>query len=156
MNSSITLNVNGHLHSMDVDPSTPLLFVLRNNLSLNGPKYGCGLQQCGSCMVLLDGKAEPSCMLPVNAVKNKQITTLEGLAGDNGALHPVQEAFVAEQAAQCGYCLNGMVMQAVALLNQQSSPDDVAIKSALQRSLCRCGTQARIIRAVKRAAAKVK
>jgi Aerobic-type carbon monoxide dehydrogenase, small subunit CoxS/CutS homologs len=150
--TTIKLQVNGKKQVVDVDPDTPLLFVLRNYLSLNGPKYGCGLQQCGSCMVLLDGKAQPSCMLPVDSVKDRVITTLEGLTQRNGELHPVQAAFVTEQAAQCGYCLNGMVMQAVALLFENPRPDDAAIRAALQRSLCRCGTQSRIIRAVKRAA----
>ena len=151
METTIQLRVNGQTHTIEVDPSTPLLYVLRDQLALNGPKYGCGMQQCGSCMVLLDGKAEPSCMLPVDAVKNRSITTIEGLSQENEAMHPVQEAFVAEQAAQCGYCLNGMVMQAVALLKENPTPDDAAIKTALYRSLCRCGTYARIIRAVKRA-----
>lgn len=149
--ATIELQVNDKKHTVEVDPSTPLLFVLRNYLLLNGPKYGCGAQQCGSCMVLLDGRAEPSCMLPVDSVKNKAITTLEGLTKPNGELHPVQAAFVTEQAAQCGYCMNGMVMQAVALLNENPKPDDAAIRAALHRSLCRCGTQSRIIKAVKRA-----
>lgn len=152
MDTTIQLRVNGKTHTIEADPSTPLLFVLRNQLALNGPKYGCGMQQCGSCMVLLDGKAEPSCMLPVDAVKDKSITTLEGLSQEN---NPVQEAFVTEQAAQCGYCLNGMVMQTVALLKENPKPDDAAIKTALYRSLCRCGTYARIIRAVKRASGQM-
>jgi nicotinate dehydrogenase subunit A len=152
MATTIQLQVNGKKHSVQVDPATPLLFVLRNYLSLNGPKYGCGAQQCGSCMVLLDGKAEPSCMITVDSVQHKAITTLEGLTQSNGELHPVQAAFVTEQAAQCGYCLNGMVMQAVALLKENPKPNDAAIRAALQRSLCRCGTQSRIIKAVKRAA----
>jgi nicotinate dehydrogenase subunit A len=152
MNTTIQLHVNGKLHTIQVDPSTPLLYVLRNQLALNGPKYGCGLQQCGACMVLLNGKAEPSCMLPVSAVKDKKILTLEGLAQKDDTLHPVQEAFIAEQAAQCGYCMNGMVISAVALLQENPHPDDAAIRAGLQRSLCRCGTQSRIIKAVKRAA----
>jgi nicotinate dehydrogenase subunit A len=151
MPAIIQLQVNGKTHSIQVDPETPLLYVLRNQLQLNGPKYGCGLQQCGACMVLLNGKAEPSCMLPVSAVKDKMITTLEGLAKDENTLHPVQEAFVKEQAAQCGYCLNGMVISAVALLNENPRPDDKAIREGLYRSLCRCGTHTRIIKAVKRA-----
>jgi nicotinate dehydrogenase subunit A len=152
MNTTIQLHVNGKLHTIQVDPSTPLLYVLRNQLALNGPKYGCGLQQCGACMVLLNGKAEPSCMLPVSAVKDKKILTLEGPAQKDDTLHPVQEAFIAEQAAQCGYCMNGMVISAVALLQENPHPDDAAIRAGLQRSLCRCGTQSRIIKAVKRAA----
>jgi nicotinate dehydrogenase subunit A len=152
MNTTIQLHVNGKMHTVQVDAATPLLYVLRNQLALNGPKYGCGLQQCGACMVLLNGKAEPSCMLPVAAVKDKKIITLEGLAPKDNSLHPVQEAFVQEQAAQCGYCMNGMVISAVALLQENPHPDDAAIRAGLQRSLCRCGTQSRIIKAVKRAA----
>jgi nicotinate dehydrogenase subunit A len=154
MNTTIQLQVNGKIHLVSVDPSTPLLYVLRNQLQLNGPKYGCGLQQCGACMVLLNGKAEPSCMLPVDAVKNKSIVTLEGLQKNN-TLHPVQQAFVQEQAAQCGYCMNGMVISAVALLNENPKPDDKAIREGLQRSLCRCGTHTRIIKAVKRASGQI-
>jgi len=149
---TIALSVNGAKHTIQADPATPLLYVLRNQLALNGPKYGCGLQQCGACMVLLDGKAQPSCMLPVQSVKNSTIITLEGLAGANNTLHPVQEAFVAQQAAQCGYCLNGMVISAVSLLHENPHPDDAAIRAGMQRALCRCGTHARIIRAVQQAA----
>jgi len=152
MNTTIQLHVNGKKHTLQVDAATPLLYVLRNQLELNGPKYGCGLQQCGACMVLLNGKAEPSCMLPVSAVQDKTIITLEGLVQKDNTLHPVQEAFVQEQAAQCGYCLNGMVISAVALLNEKPHPNDADIRAGLQRSLCRCGTQSRIIKAVKRAA----
>ncbi|HEY8895855.1 MAG TPA: (2Fe-2S)-binding protein [Niastella sp.] len=152
METTIQLRVNGKIHTVEVDPSTPLLYVLRNQLALNGPKYGCGLQQCGACMVLLNGKAEPSCMLPVSAVKDKTIVTLEGLTQKDNTLHPVQQAFVEEQAAQCGYCLNGMVISAVALLYENPHPNDEAIRAGMQRSLCRCGTQSRIIKAVKRAA----
>jgi len=148
----ITLQVNGKTHTIQVEPETPLLYVLRNQLSLNGPKFGCGLQQCGSCMVLLDGKAVTSCRTPVSAVKNKEITTLEGLIRKNGDLHPVQYAFVEEQAAQCGYCTNGMVMASVSLLNENPNPDEMAIRTALQRNLCRCCVQARVIRAVQKAA----
>ncbi len=152
----IDLHVNGRVFHIDTDPATPLLYVLRNQLALNGPRYGCGLQQCGACMVLIDGRAEPGCMLPVQAVKNKKIVTLEGLANSNNHLHPVQEAFVQEQAAQCGYCLNGMVISAVSLLDQHPNPDDATIRAGLQRCLCRCGTQSRIMKAVKLAAAKMK
>jgi nicotinate dehydrogenase subunit A len=151
MSDTIQLQVNGKKQAIQADPATPLLYVLRNQLQLNGPRYGCGLQQCGACMVLLNGKAQPSCMIPVSAVKEQTIVTLEGLA-KNDRLHPVQEAFVQEQAAQCGYCLNGMVISAVALLAENPQPDDAAIREGLERSLCRCGTQSRIIRAVKRAA----
>lgn len=150
MMETIELLVNGKKQRVQANPATPLLYVLRNQLALNGPKFGCGLQQCGACMILLDGKAQTSCMLPVEAVKDHSIITLEGLAGADNTLHPVQEAFVKEQAAQCGYCLNGMVMSAVSLLRENPSPDDAAIIAGMQRALCRCGTQARIIRAVKR------
>ena len=154
MSATIQLTVNGKKHSVVADPATPLLYVLRNQLMLNGPKYGCGLQQCGSCMVLLNGKAHPSCMIPVSAIKDQAVVTLEGLA-QKDTLHPVQEAFIKEQAAQCGYCLNGMVISAVALLAENPNPDDAAIRAGLERSLCRCGSQSRIIRAVKRAAEKI-
>jgi nicotinate dehydrogenase subunit A len=150
---TIHLQVNGERHGVHTDPATPLLYVLRNQLQLNGPKYGCGLQQCGACMVLLDVKAAFSCMIPVEAVKDRSVTTIEGLTRQDGSLHPVQEAFVQEQAAQCGYCLNGMVISAVSLLKENPNPDDAAIRAGMQRALCRCGSQARIIRAVKRAAA---
>ncbi|MEQ8417048.1 MAG: (2Fe-2S)-binding protein [Imperialibacter sp.] len=147
-----TLYINGSQKTVDTEPDTPLLYVLRDDLALNGPKFGCGLAQCGSCMVLLDGRATTSCMLPVSSIGNTEITTLEGLADNNGKLHVVQEAFVKEQAAQCGYCLNGMVMAAVDLLSKNPQPDDTAIREALQFNLCRCGTHTRIIKAVKRAA----
>lgn len=154
MNVNFHLNVNGKKQAVLADPATPLLYVLRNQLMLNGPKYGCGLQQCGACMILLAGKAQPSCMLPISAIKDQPIITLEGLTRKDNSLHPVQEAFVQEQAAQCGYCLNGMVISAVALLAENPKPDDAAIRAGLERSLCRCGTQSRIIKAVKRAAEK--
>src|SRR5215831_11108726 len=150
MKEPVILHVNGASYTVNIDPSTPLLYVLRNQLSLSGPKYGCGLQQCGACMVLLDGKAHPSCMLPVSSVKNRSVTTLEGLS-QNNELNPVQKAFVQEQAAQCGYCLNGMVITAVSLLAENPHPDDKAIRDSLHLSLCRCGTHARILRAIKRA-----
>jgi nicotinate dehydrogenase subunit A len=146
------LHVNGSQKTVDTEPDTPLLYVLRDYLELNGPKFGCGLSQCGACMVLLDGRATTSCMIPVSSIGNTEITTLEGLADSNGKLHAVQAAFVQEQAAQCGYCLNGMVMAAVDLLSKNPQPDDTAIREALQFNLCRCGTHTRIIKAVKRAA----
>ena len=154
MKESVVLRVNGRSHTIEIDPSTPLLYVLRNQLELNGPKYGCGLQQCGACMVLLDGKAQPSCMITVKSAKDHTITTLEGISESDDSLHPVQKAFIDEQAAQCGYCLNGMVISSVSLLNQNPNPDDVAIREGLQRNLCRCGSHSRIIKAVKRAAAR--
>lgn len=149
MQKNLTLHVNGRSHSINVDPETPLLYVLRNQLGLNGPKYGCGLQQCGACMVLLDGIAQPCCMLPVSSVATQQITTLDGLSREK--LHVVQEAFVQEQAAQCGYCLNGMVMSAVSLLSENPSPGDDDIRIAMQRALCRCGSYDRIFSAIKKA-----
>lgn len=149
----ISLEVNGRQHSLQIDdPSTPLLYVLRNQLELNGPKYGCGLEQCGSCMVLVEGKAMPTCRMPVSAVANKKITTLEGLIDDKDNLHPVQQAFVEQQAAQCGYCLNGMVISAVALLDENKNPDDTAIREGMERVLCRCSVQPRVMRAIRSAA----
>ena len=154
MKESVVLKVNGKSHTLTIDPDTPLLYVLRTQLELNGPKYGCGLQQCGACMVLLDGKAQPSCMITAKSAKVHIITTIEGISGEESSLHPVQEAFITEQAAQCGYCLNGMVISAVSLLNDNPNPDDKEIREGLQRNLCRCGTHSRIIKAVKRAAAR--
>jgi nicotinate dehydrogenase subunit A len=153
MDANLTLLVNGKQQTLRLDPATPLLYVLRNDLGLNGPKFGCGLQQCGACMVLLDDVAWPSCQLPVHQVTGGvAITTLEGLAAPDGTLHPVQAAFVQEQAAQCGYCLNGMVISAVSLLRQYPKPDEAAIRNGLFRVLCRCSVQARAIKAVQRAA----
>jgi nicotinate dehydrogenase subunit A len=152
MEKEIKLTVNGQEHTIRVDPATPLLYVLRNQLELNGPKYGCGIELCGSCMVLMDGVAMPSCRIPVEAMEGRAITTLEGLTHPNGELHPVQKAFVEEQAAQCGYCLNGMVIAAVALLKVTKRPDEEAIRAGMERNLCRCGTQTRILKAVQRAA----
>jgi nicotinate dehydrogenase subunit A len=149
MVSSFTLIINGKEHSIKAEASAPLLYILRNDLGLNGPKFGCGLQQCGACMVLLDGIAHPSCMIPVSVVGGQAVTTLEGLEKNN-KLHPVQEAFIEEQAAQCGFCLNGLVMSTVSLLNINPNPDDQQIRDGLQRCLCRCGSQSRAIRAVKR------
>ena len=154
MKESVVLRVNGKIHTVKADPGTPLLYVLRNQLALNGPKYGCGLQQCGACMVLLDGKAQPSCMITTAAAKKHDITTLEGIGSKNGGMHPVQQAFIKEQAAQCGYCLNGMVISAVSLLNENAHPGDAEIREALQRNLCRCGTHSRIIKAVKSASSQ--
>jgi nicotinate dehydrogenase subunit A len=146
------LNVNGKSHQVDVEPDTPLLYVLRDNLGLHGPKFGCGLAQCGSCTVLIDGKAVRSCTHAVGKVGAGKVVTLEGL-GTPEKPHPVQRAFIEEQAAQCGYCINGMVMQTTAFLTaRQGSPSDREIRQALQNNLCRCGTHQRIIAAVKRAA----
>jgi nicotinate dehydrogenase subunit A len=147
-----TLNVNGKSHQVDVEPDTPLLYVLRDNLGLHGPKFGCGLAQCGSCTVLIDGRAVRSCVHPVSKVGPGKVVTLEGL-GTPQKPSPVQQAFIDEQAVQCGYCINGMVMQATAFLAAvNTSPSEGAIRQALQNNLCRCGTHQRIIAAVKRAA----
>ena len=147
----IKLSVNGRRYSVDTDPDTPLLYILRNNLIQNGPKSGCGDGQCGACMVLLDGRAVMSCLVPVSSAEGKAIVTLDGLSEGSDTLHPVQQAFLDEQAAQCGYCTNGMIMSAVALLDRNNQPDDREIREALQINLCRCGSQSRVIRAVKRA-----
>ena len=150
-----TLNINGSREIVDVEQDTPLLYVLHDHLELNGPKYGCGLSQCGSCAVLIDGKAVTTCMKSISSVGESEITTLKGLASDTGKLHAVQEAFVKEQAAQCGYCLNGMVMAAVELLDKNPNPNDTEIRKALQLYLCRCGAHTRIMKAIKTAANKL-
>ena len=146
------LNVNSSRKMVETEADTPLLYVLRDYLELNGPKFGCGLAQCGSCKILVNGKSINSCMIPISSIGDAEIITLEGLTTNKGKLHAVQQAFVDEQAAQCGYCLNGMVMTAVGLLNSNSNPDETQIKTALQGNLCRCGTHTRIIRAIKTAA----
>jgi len=146
------LNVNSSRKMVETEADTPLLYVLRDYLELNGPKFGCGLAQCGSCKILVNGKSINSCMIPISSIGDAEIITLEGLTTNKGKLHAVQQAFVDEQAAQCGYCLNGMVMTAVGLLNSNSNPDEMEIKTALQGNLCRCGTHTRIIRAIKTAA----
>lgn len=156
--AAIRLLVNGREQVLDVPREAPLLYVLRNDLELNGPKYGCGLGECGSCTVLVDGIEARSCAIPVGGVEGREITTLEGLpalgAHDTpGALHPVQQAFIDEQAAQCGYCLNGMILSTVALLARFPEPSDAQIRDALAHNLCRCGTHVEILRAVHRAAA---
>jgi nicotinate dehydrogenase subunit A len=148
---TVTLNVNGVDHPLEVDPSTPLLYVLRDDLKLNGAKYGCGLGQCGACTVQLDGKAVFSCLMPVAAVDGRQVRTVEGL-GTIEKPSAVQRAFEVEQAAQCGYCIAGMIMRAQALLDRSPSPSDTQIRRHMQTNLCRCGTHMRILRAVRRAA----
>jgi aerobic-type carbon monoxide dehydrogenase small subunit (CoxS/CutS family) len=149
---TIALQINGDLHEIDADPSTPLLYVLRNELALHGPKFGCGLGQCGACTVHVDGRATFSCILPIAAVGERKITTLEGLLED-GKPNKLQQAFIAEQAAQCGYCISGMVMRAQALLHANPRPTDDEIRKHMRPNLCRCGTHAAIMRAIKRAAA---
>jgi nicotinate dehydrogenase subunit A len=148
--AQISFRVNGKNRVVNADPECPLLYILRNDLQLNGPKFGCGLAQCGSCTVIMDGNAIRSCVTPVNAARNRSVTTLEGL-GSTKKLHPIQKAFVDEQALQCGYCINGMIMSAKALLDKNPKPTDSQIKEALAGNLCRCGTHTRIVRAVKRA-----
>ena len=145
------LKVNGKTRSVDADADTPLLYVLRDNLEMRGPKFGCGLGQCGACTVHLNGEAVRSCLMPVSAVKGAAVTTLEGL-GTAAKPHPLQTAFIAEQAVQCGYCVNGMIMSAASLLGKNKNPSEAQIKDALAGNLCRCGTHQRIAAAVKRAA----
>ncbi len=150
----VSLRVNGGDHRLNLTPETPLLFILRNDLALNGPKYGCGLGECGACTVLIDGVAARSCCIPVGILAGREITTLEGL-GTAESPHPVQAAFIAEQGAQCGYCLNGMIMALVALLRRDPHPTEAAIAQALRYNLCRCGAHVEIMRAALRAAAAV-
>src|ERR1700712_5529240 len=146
----MTLKVNGHDRQVDADPDTPLLYVLRDDLELNAAKFGCGLGQCGSCTVIVDGKAVLSCVTPLLLLEGKKVTTLEGL-GTIEAPAPIQRAFIEEQAAQWGYCSAGMIMRAQALLARNSKPTDAEIRAELQLNLCRCGTHMRILRAVHRA-----
>jgi nicotinate dehydrogenase subunit A len=149
-----TLTVNGKRHAVSAEPETALLYVLRNDLKLKGARFGCGLGQCGACTVLVDGKPVQSCDFPLSAAVGKAITTIEGLAPD-GELHPLQSAFIAEQAAQCGYCVTGIIMAAKALLDANPRPADAEIRSALKGNLCRCGTHQRILNAIKRAAGEI-
>src|SRR5688572_29148005 len=151
MAKNIQLTVNGKSHVLRVDdPQMPLLYALRNDLDLHGPRFGCGLAQCGACIVHVDGRAVRSCRMPVAAAAGKKVVTLEGL-GTPQRPHPLQQAFIQEQAVQCGYCINGMIMQAADLLSKNKSPSDAEIRQALANNLCRCGTHVRIIQAVKRA-----
>jgi len=147
----MTLKVNGQTYQIDAEADTPLLYVLRDDLKLNAAKFGCGLGQCGSCTVIIDGKAVLSCVTPLVLLEGKQVTTLEGL-GTMSEPAPIQRAFMEEQAAQCGYCIAGMMMRAQALLQKNSKPTDDEIRTELQPNLCRCGTHMRILRAVRRAA----
>ena len=149
--SPCTLRVNAQQHELQLSADVSLMHVLRNDLALNGPKYGCGLGQCGACTVLIDGVAARSCVVPAQGVQGRAITTLEGL-GSRAQFHPVQQAFIDEQAAQCGYCLNGMILMTVSLLTHTPDPTEEEIRSALSGNFCRCGTHVEIIRAVKRAA----
>ncbi len=151
----IKITVNGRAHEVTADEETPLLYVLRNEAGCKGVRYGCGLGQCGSCTVIIDGKPVQSCDVPVSAVAGKSITTIEGI-GSVDHPHPLQRAFVEEQAAQCGYCATGIIMSAKALLDVNASPSDAQVKEALSKNLCRCGTHQRILRAVKRAAIEMR
>jgi nicotinate dehydrogenase subunit A len=147
----ISLSINGHTHDVTAEPDTPLLYVLREDLQMNGAKYGCGLGQCGACTVMIDGKAAFSCLTPIALLQGRTIKTIEGL-GTESAPGPVQRAFIEEQAAQCGYCTAGMVMRAQALLERNPNPDDTTIRDAMMPNLCRCGTQTRVLKAIRRAA----
>jgi nicotinate dehydrogenase subunit A len=146
----IPIKVNGKSQVIDAEADMPLLYALRNDLQLNGPKFGCGLAQCGACTVIMNGNAIRSCITPMSAAQNKSVTTLEGL-GSTKKMHKIQQAFVDEQAVQCGYCINGMIMTTKALLDKHPKPTDRQIREALAGNLCRCGTHVRILRAVKRA-----
>jgi nicotinate dehydrogenase subunit A len=152
--AKISLRVNSKNQTIDAEPDMPLLYALRNDLQLNGPKFGCGLAQCGACTIIMDGNAIRSCVTPVSAAQNKPLTTLEGL-GSTKKMHKIQQAFVDEQAVQCGYCINGMIMSTKALLDKNPKPTDGQIKEALAGNLCRCGTHIRILRAVKRASGQM-
>ncbi len=148
---AVSLNVNGATHSVPAEPDAPLLYVLRNDLGLNGAKFGCGLGQCGACTVLIDGKPVRSCITAIGWVAGAEITTIEGL-GSEEKPHPLQQAFIEEQAAQCGYCIAGMIMSAKALLDRNAQPNERDVRRGLADNLCRCGTHGRIVRAVLKAA----
>jgi nicotinate dehydrogenase subunit A len=147
--STITLKVNGRSHTVDVDPTTPLLYVLSDDLSLRGPKFGCGLGQCGCCTVIIKGQAVRSCVTPVSSVAGSDITTLEGL-GSSDKPHPIQKAFIDEQAMQCGFCVNGVIMTAKAYIDRNPKATDVEIQQAMSGVLCRCHAHTRMVRAIKR------
>jgi nicotinate dehydrogenase subunit A len=147
--AAISLKVNGRDHAVDVDPETPLLYVLSDELQLRGPKFGCGLAQCGACTVIIQGRAVRSCLMPVGAVKGREVTTLEGI-GTPEKPHVIQQAFIDEGAAQCGFCLSGVILTAKALLDENPKASDEQIRRALSNVLCRCFTHARMIRAIKR------
>ncbi len=149
--SNITLKVNGRTHTLDIDPSTPLLYILRNDLGLQGPRFGCGLGQCGLCTVIINGAATRSCIMPASAVKD-EITTLEGLA-EESTLHPLQQAWIDEQVPQCGFCQNGQIMAAKVLLDRNPNPTDAEIREGMAGALCRCMTYYRVQKAIKRVAA---
>ena len=148
--SRILLKVNGSTHTVDVEPSTPLLYILRNDLGLQGPRFGCGLGQCGACAVIINGAAARSCITPVSSIRS-EVTTLEGLAPP-GSLHPIQQAWIDEQAPQCGFCQNGQIMTAKALLDRNPNPTDAQIRESMNQTLCRCMTYYRVQAAIRRAA----
>jgi nicotinate dehydrogenase subunit A len=152
---STTLKVNGRPHTLDLDPDTPLLYALSDDLALNGPKFGCGLGQCGACTVIIKGQAVRSCVTTLKAVDGAEITTLEGL-GTPAKLHPIQQAFITEQAAQCGFCLNGVIMTAKAFLDRNPKATDAQIQQAMSAVLCRCFTSSRMVRAIQRYAREAK
>jgi len=153
--SQITLKVNGTTETVDVEPSTPLLYVLRNDLDLHGPRFGCGLGQCGACTVIIEGEAVRSCVRRVSTVAGREITTLEGLSV-NGTLHPVQQAWIDEQVPQCGFCQNGQILTAKVLLDRNPTPTDAEIREAMERTLCRCMTYYRVQAAIRRASSQAK
>jgi aerobic-type carbon monoxide dehydrogenase small subunit (CoxS/CutS family) len=153
--SQLTLRVNGTARTVDVDPATPLLYVLRNDLGLQGPRFGCGLGQCGACTVIIGGDAVRSCIVPASAVQQTEITTLEGLARD-GRLHPVQQAWIDEQVPQCGFCQNGQILTAKVLLDRNPNPTDAQIREGMNGALCRCMTYYRVQAAVRRAARTIR
>ena len=153
--ATINLKVNGRAHTLDLDPSTPLLYALSDDLALNGPKFGCGLGQCGACAVIADGRAIRSCVTPVGTMNGAEVTTLEGL-GTVERPHPIQQAFIDEQAAQCGFCLNGVILTAKAFLDRNPSPSDAQIQQAMSTVLCRCFTHTRMLRAIARYAKEKK
>jgi nicotinate dehydrogenase subunit A len=149
MMAAISLKVNGHVHTVDVDPETPLLYVLSDDLQLRGPKFGCGLAQCGTCTVMIRGRAVRSCVMPVSAVKQQEVTTLEGL-GTPEQPHAIQQAFIDEGAAQCGFCLSGVILTAKALLDENPKASDEQIREAMSNVLCRCFAHTRMMRAIRR------
>ena len=148
----ITLKINGKTHEVEVDPTTPLLWVIRENIGLTGTKFGCGIAQCGACTVHIDGKAMRSCIRPIGSLEGMEITTIEGISQEDGSLHPVQEAWIEDQVPQCGYCQSGQIMSAVALLDSNPNPNDEDIDQAMNGNICRCGTYTRIKAAIKTAA----
>ena len=151
----ITLKINGKTHQIEVDPMTPLLWVIRENIGLTGTKFGCGIAQCGACTVHIDGKAVRSCISPVGTMEGKEITTIEGIGDETSELHPVQQAWIDEQVPQCGYCQSGQIMSAIALLNENPNPDDETINQAMKGNICRCGMYSRIKKGIKKAATQM-